>query len=395
MNKKEIAEIRKQFKPENAVISRICGCYVDAEKNKRLTFREAFLSMSEEEVFKYCDIFRRTLSGTLGKNLWDMEFPLEQEQEGGTQEFLLRLRDSSLEDEELLEQFYEKVLEFYNYPENYLILLIDAVYDIPGKASDRTELFDASDQVYHFILCSICPVNLSKGGLCYNPEANAIEERVRDWVVDFPAKGFLFPGMTDRDTDIHRVLYYSKKPEELQEDFISEVLGCGLPLSAAGQRETFNTLLADTLGEQCDYEVVKNIHEELNEMLDQHARLEEPEPLALDKKGIRRLMEESGAPEESLETFEETFDAVTTGQQAQLLASNIANQRKFSIQTPDVVVTINPERADLVETRLIDGKQCLIITVDDHIEVNGVNVRTLPTPKKDGQETAPGENLPE
>ncbi len=379
MNKKEIAEIKKQFKPEQAVISRICGCYIDAEKEKKLSFRQAFLSMSEEEVFKYCDIFRRTLSGTLGKNLLNMEFPLEQEESGGTQEFLLRLRDSHLEQDELLEEFYDKVVESWYHPENYLILLIDAVYDIPGKASDKTEMFDASDSVYHFLLCSICPVKLSKSGLCYNPESNAIEERVRDWVVEAPANGFLFPAMMDRDTDIHSTLYYSKKPEELQEDFISSVLGCDMPLSAAGQRETFNTLLADTLGERCDYEVVKNIHEELNEMLDEHSRMEEPEPLTLEKQDIRRLMADSGAPEESLEALEETFDAVT-GQQTSLLASNIASQKKFSIQTPDVVVTINPERADLVETRLIDGKQCLIITVDDHIEVNGVNVRTLPAP---------------
>lgn len=382
MNKKEIAEIKKQFKPEQAVVSRICGCYIDAEKEQKLSFREAFLSMSEEEVFKYCDIFRRTLSGTLGKNLLNMEFPLEQEESGGTQEFLLRLRDSHLEQDELLSEFYDKVVESYYHPENYLILLIDAVYDIPGKASDKTEMFDASDSVYHFILCSICPVKLSKSGLCYNPESNAIEERVRDWGVEAPANGFLFPAMMDRDTDIHSTLYYSKKPEELQEDFISSVLGCDLPLSAAGQRETFNTLLADTLGERCDYEVVKNIHEELNEMLDEHNRMEEPEPLTLEKQDIRRLMADSGASEDSLEAFEETFDAVT-GQQAPLLASNIASQKKFSIQTPDVVVTINPERADLVETRLIDGRQCLIITVDDHIEVNGVNVRTLPAPKKE------------
>ena len=382
MNKKEIAEIKKQFKPEQAVVSRICGCYIDAEKEQKLSFREAFLSMSEEEVFKYCDIFRRTLSGTLGKNLLNMEFPLEQEESGGTQEFLLRLRDSHLEQDELLSEFYDKVVESYYHPENYLILLIDAVYDIPGKASDKTEMFDASDSVYHFILCSICPVKLSKSGLCYNPESNAIEERVRDWVVEAPANGFLFHAMMDRDTDIHSTLYYSKKPEELQEDFISLVLGCDLPLSAAGQRETFNTLLADTLGERCDYEVVKNIHEELNEMLDEHNRMEEPEPLTLEKQDIRRLMADSGASEDSLEAFEETFDAVT-GQQAPLLASNIASQKKFSIQTPDVVVTINPERADLVETRLIDGRQCLIITVDDHIEVNGVNVRTLPAPKKE------------
>lgn len=377
MNKKEISEVRKQFKPENAVISSICGCYVDAEKEKKLAFRQAFLSLSEEEVFKYCDIFRRTLSGTFGKNLWNLEFPLEQERPEGTQAFLLRLRESGLADGELLQEFYDKVIESYVYPENYLILLIDAIYDIPGKASDNLEMFDASDNVYHFLLCSICPVNLSKGGLCYNPVSNAIEERIRDWVVDAPVKGFLFPAMTERNTDIHSVVYYSKKPEELQEELIETVLGCDLPMSAAGQRETFNMLLADTLGDRCGYEVVKNIHEELNEMLDEHERKEELEPLMLEKQDIRRLMEQSGAPEESLEAFEETFEAVS-GDQPALLASNIANKKKFSIQTPDIVITVNPERADLVETRLVDGKQCLLITVDDHIEVNGVNVRTLP-----------------
>lgn len=377
MNKKEISEVRKQFKPENAVIGSICGCYVDAEKEKRLVFRQAFLSLSEEEVFKYCDIFRRTLSGTFGKNLWNMEFPMEQERPEGTQAFLLRLRECNLTDDKLLLEFYDKVIESYVYPENYLILLIDATYDIPGKASDNLEMFDASDSVYHFLLCSICPVNLTKGGLCYNPVSNAIEERVRDWVVDVPAKGFLFPAMTDRNTDIHSAVYFSKKPEELQEDLIETVLGCDLPMSAAGQKETFHTLLADTLGDQCGYEVVKNIHEELNEMLDEHERKKEPEPLVLEKQDIRRLMEQSGAPEESLESFEETFDAVS-GDQPALLASNIADTKKFSIQTPDVVITVNPERADLVETRLVDGKQCLLITVDDHIEVNGINVRTLP-----------------
>lgn len=385
MNKKEIAEIRKQFKPENAVVSRICGCYVDAEKDKKLMFREAFLSLPEEQVFKYCDIFRRTLSGTIGKNLWDLEFPLDQERPEGTQASLLRLRDSGLEDDGLLSEFYDKVIASYVYPENYLVLLIDAAYDIPGKASDNIEMFDASDNVYHFLLCSICPVSLSKGGLCYNPESNAIEERVRDWLVDPPAKGFLFPGMTDRDTDIHRVLYFSKKPEELQEDFISEVLGCGLPVSAADQRETFNTLLSDTLGDRCGYEVVKNIHEELNEMLDEHDRKEEPDPLVLEKQDIRRLIEQGGAPEASMESFEEAFE-IAAGQQSALLATNIANPKKFSIQTPDVVVTVSPERADLVETRLVDGKQCLLITVDDHIEVNGVQIRTLPPQGQEGWE---------
>ncbi|QEK18932.1 hypothetical protein LAJLEIBI_02955 [[Clostridium] hylemonae DSM 15053] len=122
----------------------------------------------------------------------NMEFPLDQEKPGGTQDFLLKLRDSRLEDEMIVEEFYDKVIENYIYAENYYIILIHAAYDIPGKASDNMEMFDASDEVYEHIMCSICPVNLSKAGLSYNAATNSIEDRIRDWIVDAPAKGFLF-----------------------------------------------------------------------------------------------------------------------------------------------------------------------------------------------------------
>ena len=207
MNKKEISEIKKQFTPANCTIDRICGCYVDGDKNKKTEVKEAFLSLSEEEMFKYFDIFKKTLSGTLGKNLMNMEFPLEQEADGGTQEFLMRLRASRLTDDALLEAFYDKIIENYDYPENYYIILIHAVYDIPGKASDGTEMFDASEEIYDHILCSICPVKLSKAGLCYNAETNNIEDRIRDWIVEMPDVGFLFPQFNARSTDIHGMLY--------------------------------------------------------------------------------------------------------------------------------------------------------------------------------------------
>ena len=82
MNKKEISEIKKQFSPNNCAITRICGCYVDGEKNKKTELKEAFLSLSEEEMFKYFEIFKKTLSGTIGKNLINMEFPLESGKRG-------------------------------------------------------------------------------------------------------------------------------------------------------------------------------------------------------------------------------------------------------------------------------------------------------------------------
>ena len=157
--------------------------------------KEAFLSQSEEECFKYFEIFRKSLSGTVGKNLINLEFPLDAEMEGGAQEFLMRLRDSRLKDDELLEEFYDRVIESFDYGENYLILLVHGAYDIPGKASDNEEMFDASDEVYEYLLCAVCPVNLSKAGLSYDAENNRFGSRVRDWLVELPHGRLPFPGL--------------------------------------------------------------------------------------------------------------------------------------------------------------------------------------------------------
>ena len=374
MNKKEILEIRKQFTPANCAITRICGCYVDHEKTKKMESKEAFLSLPEEEAFKYFDIFKKTLSGTVGKNMLNLEFPLDAEMPGGTQEFLLKLRESKLEDDMLLEEFYDKVIATYDYAENYYIILIHAMYDIPGKSSDGLEMFDASDEVYEYLLMSICPVSLSKAGLSYNAEDNRIQDRIRDWIVDMPVKGFLFPAFNDRSTDLHSVLYYTKKSEDLQPEMIDQLLGAQMPMSADTQKETFQMIIEDTLGEDGDYETVRNIHETLNDLIEEHK--EEPEPLSLDKTEMKKIFEQSGVDAEKMENFDRNFEE-NAGEKASLLATNIAETRKFNIETPDVVIKVNPDRADLVETRIIDGRQCLVIPVDDHIEVNGISVRTI------------------
>ncbi|MDO4306694.1 MAG: DUF4317 domain-containing protein [Eubacteriales bacterium] len=372
MNKKEISEIKKQFTPANCAITRIRGCYVDGEKNKKAEIKEAFLSLSEEEMFKYFEIFRKTLSGTLGKNLLNMEFPLEQESEGGTQNFLLKLRQSKLQDDTLAEAFFDKIIENYDYAENYYIILIHAVYDIPGKSTDGQEMFDASDEIYDHLLCSICPVNLSKAGLCYNAETNNIEDRIRDWIVEMPDLGFLFPVFNDRSTDIHGVLYYTKNAEQLRSTFVDEILGCTTPLSAGGQRDSFNALVEETLGNDCAYDTVINIHEKLNELVE--AQKELPDPVVLTKSEVKRLFEDCGVEEKKLESFDEQYE-IAAGEKSSLVASNITNTRRVEIKTPDVVIHVNPERADLVETREIDGRRCLIIPMEDNVEVNGIHVR--------------------
>ena len=376
MNKKEVAEIRRQYVQERCTISRICGCYVDAEKNIKTTMKEAFLSLPEDDAFKYFTIFKKTLSGTVGRNLVNLDFPLEEEHEGGHQEFLLKLRNSKLKDDALVEEFYNRIIDTFPFGENYYIILIHVAYDVPGKATDGTEMYDASDNVFEYLLCSLCPVHLSKPGLGYNEAKNCIENRIQDWIVDQPMKGFLFPAFNDRYTDIHSMLYYTKNATDLQEDFLKNMFGCTrIPLDADSQKETFNCLIADTLGTDCDYSVVKNIHEILNEKIEEFK--DSPEPLELGKQDVRRLFEDSGVPDSRMEDFDQCYDE-EVGEQTTFLATNIANSRKFNIETPDVVVKVNPEAADLVETRIIDGRQCLVIAINEHVEVNGISIAVAP-----------------
>lgn len=431
MTKQEISEIKKLLTPKNCSITRIAGCYVDGEKNKKALFGQAFLALPEEEMFKYFEILRKALSGTLGKNLLNLEFPLsgewiedaaadtadagdagdapDRETPGAGNDpgsapmpapgsaagngpaadalnahgLLLKLRDSKLKDDALLEEYFDRIIENYEFVGNYLILLVHDVYDVPGRTSDGLDMEDASDEIYEYILACICPVELSKPGLSYNPEENAFQNRVRDWVVGLPDTGFLFPAFNDRGADIHSLLYYSKNPEELQEGFVDRILGCPLPLSAGGQKETFQTLIEDTLGEDCSIEMVKDIHERFTELAQENK--EAPEPVVLDKTQVKTILADSGVANEKLSEFDRHYDE-TAGESTSLLMNNIMETRSFEVKTPDVVIRVKPDRTNLVETRQIDGRECLVIALDGGVVVNGITVRTA-----DGQGVGPDE----
>ena len=371
MNKKEIAEIKKLLNPVHQTITRIAGCYVSAEKEKIVTFSKNFGLLDEEEIFKYLDLFRKGLSGTLGKNLIDMEFPAEQENAGGREEFLYRLNKSRLEDEDLLEGFYNRVIEGWLTPESYLILLIANAYDVPGMGSDRMEQFDASEQVYSYIQVLICPVDLAKPALSYDREQQAFRSRIRDWVVGMPEAGFLFPAFNDRMSDIHSVLFYSKSADDLHFDLTESVLGCQLPLPAPIQKEAFTVLVEEALGENCSLESVKTIHDTLLEAR-QEAK-DDPEPVVLDKHDVRIILSEAGMKEDRLGTFEEVYEE-NIGEDSLLHASNLPGVRKFEVHMPDVSITLSPDRTDLIEERVIDGRRCLVIPITDEVTVNGIRL---------------------
>ena len=372
MTRKELNEIKSQYTLEDCGILRLCGCYVDGERNKITQFNENFLNLPEEEKHKYFDIFKKTLSGTPGKNLVDMKFNVDAYADEGARTFLMNLRDSGLKDDRLLNEFYDRIINNYSYVGNYLILLINQVYDIPAVTTDNIEMDDASDEVYSYILCSICHVNLSKPGLGYDEEDNNFHDKKQNHMVDVPDVGFLFPAFNKRSADEDMTLFYTKDVSEFEDGLIDCLLDCVVPLPAKQQKETFTSLVNEALGEEADLEIVKNIHENLEQIIEEKKQ-ESPAPVMLDKSEMKDLLEKSGVKEEKLENFEEHFE-MAAGEHGKLVASNVSSGKKFEVKTPDVVIKINSDKTDIVSTQVIDGRQCLVIQIDERLEVNGISV---------------------
>ena len=211
---------------------------------------------------------------------------------------------------------------------------------------------------------------------------NTIENRVQDWVVGAPENGFLFPAFTDRNTDIHNLLYFTKNAEMDQPDFLDHFLSCQAPLSAKSQKETFQSIIEETLDSACDFSTVMTIQENLNTMIEE--RKDDPEPVVLDKHEVKRLLASSGVPNEQLDEFDEKYESIAD-EKASFVASNVASTRNYEIRTPDVIIKVSPEKAQLIETRMIDGTPYILIEAADEVEINGILLK--PSRPSDADDT--------
>ncbi len=374
MNKTEISEIRKLFSKDGYRIDSLSACYVSIEKEKTFVLKEALHTLSEEELKEHLDIFKKSLGGTLGKNLINLEFPLEAEFGEGQQKLLLELRNSGLKDEAYVDKFFDKVIAAYPTDNKYYIVLIHGSYDVPGKAKDGQEMFDASEIIYEYILCAICPVKLTKAALGYNPEDNRIGEIVRDWVVEAPEKAFLFPAFDDRAPNIHNLLYYTKKAEDVQPEFVTELFGTTSPLTQNTQKETFNSLVLETLEGDVSFETVKRVQENISEVAE--IAKETKEAVELTSYEVKELLKKSGIEEEKLDNFEETFKEIA-GENTSIAVGNLPGVRQFNIKTPDIEIKVKPESAYLISHKIVDGVPSLVIPAGEGVEVNGIEVKYL------------------
>ncbi len=406
MIRSEINEIKSLFDSVgDQGIHRLAGCYVNGEKQKVKSFGEYFYNLPEEEMYKYLEIFRKTLSGTPGKNLLDMSFATQGEEDVSVGKGLLKkLLRSGLEDDTALEMFYDKVIENYNYVGNYLILMIIQSYDIPGVTTDGIELDDASDEVYSYILCSICPMNLTRPGLGFDDDLAEIHTLKQVFAVELPETGFLYPAFNNRSSDDTEILYSSKKTDTLQDAFLEKVLGVPTAVPAKQQKEGFTEFVSDVLGDEADFETVLSIQENLRESVHDIKAGSDGGAVFFDKDTMRGVFERSGVSEERLERFDRKFDdqfdmerlhsqrnesgiidenteispaanyIPTMRVEEKLFADNVVPTRSLEVRNKNMVLRVNTNHTDNIEARIIDGEKCLIIEVTDDLTVNGVPV---------------------
>lgn len=366
MNKKEITEIRKLMKYDDCRISRIAGCYVNGERKKAAAFNENFLAIEDEEMHKYCAIAEKVLSGKVGKTLTELEFPREQKQEGGTQESLIRILNEELEDDGVVDAFFDSVIESLAGTGNFLILLFHGNYDIPGKTQDGLEMEDASEDVYSFLLCCICPVEPSNAGLCYLASKDAIIDKPSDWMVKMPDCGFLFPAFNDREMDIHSALYYGKNDKCRHEELIGGLLGCTIPASAEEQKDAFCRIVEAAWENGCSADTANGIQNAINQLSDERERTDDRS--AVTKQEVLRILQENGADEAQTEKAEEAF-----GQEDDIHASSLA-EPKAVIVSKEYRISLSGEKAAQAETKEVDGVQCLVIPLEPDTEWNGIKI---------------------
>ena len=414
MNKKEIMEIKRRFKKDSCTFTRMCGCYVNAEKNKVVNFGQTFLNLEEEEFYKYLEIAKKVLSGNVGNNLLTLDIPLEEEAAGGRQQFLMGLRESRLKNDDLMDRFYDMVIDSYDYAGNYLILVFHDAYDVMTKTTDNNKL-DESEEVYEYLLCAICPVSLSKPGLGYRADENRIGPRIRDWVVGVPDTGFVFPAFNDRSTDIHSLLFYTRDTKEPHSEFMENGLGCGTKRTATEQKNLFSHIVKHALGDNDEdsNEVLLDLQQKMSDYIEEQALfVDEETGVILEGDELAKLMEDTGISDDAASSIKEAYtenfsdqlpevahliDAKSLEANArireeeelraqveelkqqvamhQTTSANEDEDADDSIKTYDVILRVKPEKVPQIKSQIIDGQKCLVIPMDEneHAAVNGVN----------------------
>lgn len=380
MRKKDILELKKRFKKDYCTFTKMCGCYVNGEKNIILKFRETFLNLDEDEYFKYLEIAKKVLSGTIGNNILELNFPINDDLINEKQISLMQLKNSQLKDDTLLDDFYDSIIDNYDYTGNFLILVFHDAYDVITKTKDNSKL-DESEEVYEYVLCAICPVSLSNPGLRYFEEENKIKARIRDWVVEAPSNGFVFPAFINRSSDVNSIMYYTKNAKDTHPELMENALGCYSKQTATIQKETFQSIIKDSFSadEKKADKIFMEVQENLNNMLEEYNAIYDdvdPEPITLTKNDIQNLLIESGIPEEVTTKIEKSYVEIFGDDLP--LAENLIDSKVLKANEQIKREKHLQKQVEILQTRLEQVKQEIAIDNDTDISTEVTDVTVTP-----------------
>lgn len=373
MNEKEVGEIRRRMRRDRTNMTAIYGCYVNGQKEVISKFEQSVGIMPENDAEKYFAVMKRALSGSIGKNLIDITFRTSQVQDSPEHKLLMKLRDSGLKDEEARNELFQKIIDSFTYEDGYVILIGCDSYDVPFKSKDDEVQMDASNEVYKYLLCAVCPVKMTKANLRYISENKEFHDGGIQHIIMAPELGFLFPAFDNRATNIYNALYYTHSAKDSHETVIESLFQVEAPKPAEEQKRSFEALLGTALEDDCSLDVVQAVHDQLTQSIEMHKESKVPEPLLISKEDVKATLASCGVPEEKITKFSVDYDEVF-GFEAQLHPKNLIDTNRFEIKTPDVSIKVSPERSDLLETRIIGGVKYILIAADESVEVNGVPI---------------------
>ena len=371
MNKKEIAEIRKNFSDDCGffTVGHVLSAFVDSEKNIKYKANRLYNTLPAEEAELIMIILKKVLSGQIGKNLLEYQFPNEAYEEGNSQHLLYNVMKSKLLDDELADNFLNTIVEKMEYVSTYAIFSAHCTYNVLKK-NKNDDFGEDADLEYNFVITAVCPVNIRMDGLIFDDITNEIVKKPNsDRIVEMPSDGFLFPVFSDRTPDINGVMYYTKNAKKPNTSIVDELLGCEFVMSCQSEKATFHSILNNVVADELDYSMITTVNEKIQEIVDQNSH--ETEIPTIDKTRLSSILWESGVSQEKLEHLPKVYEKAMGDKSFK--AVNLL-ESKTIVSVPSITVNITRDGVDKVKTEHINGKKHLIIDLEDpEISVNGIS----------------------
>ncbi|MEZ2718832.1 hypothetical protein C2I17_09435 [Niallia circulans] len=379
MNKKDIANIRKQFKMNNDLlrITDMFNVYVMKESSDIFHYQSqpfGMLDQDQQELFLHN--FKKLLAGNLDEKLFELKF--QREAENNSQLILHKgLLSSETEDwKEQMLLMVDKMLNSRQYDKDIVITFIRGEYLKPKKRrSEESEESDRDTVFSHpFILCSINNTQEPKKELLFDYVEKEFKYNiVVDPIINLnaPMGGFLFPSFTDNAADVNHILYAAGKIHEPDYQFIEEVLNGEEMMTAQDDKIVFEEIIKDVTGDQLSTSTLSNVYEEINRMIVEN---EEEEVPKLDSKDVEQVLKMSGVEDISPEKVEFAFKKIIDDDKYELKASNILpkfTSKSIKISTKIANIAISPPDLRYVKQIEFSGKRYLMIEVEEDTVIEG------------------------